>query len=195
MPTRLRRRRLKKTRLLARDNAVDLWARDEVRFQQHGSRCRMWVPPEIKDPVVLHHPTHQGVGYFGAVRLRDGKCVFRREEKKFNAMTFFSFLKHLRLVSSHSRRRVVVIIDNARYHHAALHKDYRSPNQDKFSLEFLPPYSPELNPIERLWKLMRRLATHNQYFQALTDIVEAVERIFSQWRLGNETVRRLCSIT
>lgn len=168
---------------------------DEVRFQQHGSRCRMWVPPEIKAPVLLHHPTRRGVGYFGAVRLRDGKCVFRREEEKFNAMTFLSFLKHLRLVSSHSRRRVVVIIDNARYHHAALHKDYRSRNQDKFSLEFLPPYSPELNPIERLWKLIRRLATHNQYFQALTDIVAAVERIFSQWRLGNETVRRLCSIT
>ena len=168
---------------------------DEVRFQQHGSRCRMWVPPEIKDPVLLHHPTRRSVGYFGAVRLRDGKGVFRREEDKFNAMTFLSFLKHLRLVSAHSGRRVVVIIDNARYHHAALHKEYRAQNPDRFSLEFLPPYSPELNPIERLWKLTRRLATHNQYFQTLTDIVEAVETIFSQWRLGNETVRRLCSIT
>jgi len=168
---------------------------DEVRFQQHGSRCRMWVPPEIKDPVLFHHPTRRSVGYFGAVRLRDGKYVFRREEEKFNAMTFLAFLKQLRLVSSHSGRRVVVIIDNARYHHATLHKEYRDQNRDRFSLEFLPPYSPELNPIERLWKLIRRLATHNQYFQTLTDIVEAVERIFSQWRLGNETVRRLCSIT
>jgi len=168
---------------------------DEVRFQQHGSSCRMWVPPEIKDPVLFHHPTHRSVGYFGAVRLRDGKYVFRREEEKFNAMTFFSFLKHLRLVSSHSERRVAVIIDNARYHHAVLHKEYRHQCRERFSLEFLPPYSPELNPIERLWKLIRRLATHNQYFQTLTDIVEAVESIFSQWRLGNETVRRLCSIT
>jgi transposase len=168
---------------------------DEVRFQQHGSRCRMWVPPEIKDPVLLHHPTRRSVGYFGAVRLRDGKCVFRREEEKFNAMTFLSFLKHLRLVSSHSGRRVVVIVDNARYHHAVLHKEYRDKNRERLSLEFLPPYSPELNPIERLWKLTRRLSTHNQYFQTLTDIVEAVETIFSQWRLGNETVRRLCSIT
>lgn len=168
---------------------------DEVRFQQHGSRCRMWVPPEIKDPVLLHHPTRRSVGYFGAVRLRDGKYVFRREEEKFNAMTFLSFLKHLRLVSLQSGRRVVVIIDNARYHHAVLHKEYRDKNRERLSLEFLPPYSPELNPIERLWKLTRRLSTHNQYFQTLTDIVEAVETIFSQWCLGNETVRRLCSIT
>ena len=36
------------------DPAVDLWASDEVHFQQHGSRCRMWIPPETKDPVLLH---------------------------------------------------------------------------------------------------------------------------------------------
>jgi hypothetical protein len=40
---------------------------DEVHFQQHGSRCRMWIAPEIKDPVLLHHPTRKSVGYFGAV--------------------------------------------------------------------------------------------------------------------------------
>ena len=41
------------------DPAVDLWASDEVHFQQHGSRCRMWVPPETKDPILLHHPTRE----------------------------------------------------------------------------------------------------------------------------------------
>jgi len=30
---------------------VDLWATDEVHFQQHGSRCQTWIPPETKDPV------------------------------------------------------------------------------------------------------------------------------------------------
>ena len=54
-----------------RDPLVDLWALDEVHFQQHGSRCRMWVPPEIKDPILYHHPTRHSVGYFGAVRLRE----------------------------------------------------------------------------------------------------------------------------
>jgi hypothetical protein len=81
------------------DVAVDLWATDEVHFQQHGSRCRMWVPPETKDPVLLHHPTRRSVGYFGAVRLRDGKFQFSRETGKFNAMTFFAFLKGLRRTS------------------------------------------------------------------------------------------------
>ena len=46
------------------DDTVDLWVLDEVHFQQQGSRCRMWVPPETKDPVVYHHPTLKSVGYF-----------------------------------------------------------------------------------------------------------------------------------
>jgi len=97
------------------NDEVDLWATDEVHFQQHGSRCRMWVPPETKDPVLLHHPTRRSIGYFGAVRLRDGKFRFVRETGKFNAMSFFAFMKILRVASIRTRRRVVVIADNARY--------------------------------------------------------------------------------
>ena len=88
---------------------------DEVRFQQHGSRCRMWVPPETRDPVIFHHPTHRSVGYFGAVRLSDGKFVFQREETCFNAQTFLGFLQNLRLDSGETGRRVMVITDNARW--------------------------------------------------------------------------------
>jgi hypothetical protein len=81
------------------DDRVDLWATDEVHFQQHGSRCRMWIPAEIKDPVLLHAPTRKSVGYFGAVRLRDGRFVFRLETGKFNGPGFLQFLQQLRSAS------------------------------------------------------------------------------------------------
>ena len=42
----------------------------------------MWIPPEVKDPVLLHHPTRKSMGYFGAVRLRDGKFVFAQEGRR-----------------------------------------------------------------------------------------------------------------
>ncbi len=177
------------------DPKIDLWSTDEVHFQQYGSRCLMWVPPEEKDPVLLHHPTRKSVGYFGAVRLRDGKLVFQREEERFNAVTFHKFLKRLRQASSRSTRRVVVITDNAKYHHARLHAEWRNQQTPQFVLDFLPPYSPELNPIERLWKLTRRLCLHNRYFPTLDDVVESVDSKFSEWRLGNEVVRKLCAIT
>src|SRR5947207_8391549 len=76
-----------------KDDTVDLWALDEVHFQQQGSRCRMWVPPETRDPVVYHHPTRKSVGYFAAVRLRDGEILFRRETGRFNGETIWEFLQ------------------------------------------------------------------------------------------------------
>jgi transposase len=174
---------------------VDLWAIDEVHFQQHGSRARMWVPPEVDDPVVLHHPTRKSVGYFGAVRLRDGKFLFQREATCFDAMTTWSFLRQLRQCSRRAGRRVVVIIDNAKYHHAKLHAAWRADQQPEFLMSYLPPYSPDLNPIERVWKLTRRLCLHNRYFPALTGVIEAVEGQFGYWKQPNESLRKLCGIT
>ena|SRR5436190_10757059 len=98
-----------------KDDTVDLWALDEVHFQQQGSRCRMWVPPETRDPVVYHHPTRKSVGYFAAVRLRDGKFLFRRESGRFNGESFWEFLKVFRAASAVAGCRVVAISDNAQY--------------------------------------------------------------------------------
>jgi len=167
---------------------------DEVHFQQHGSRCRMWIPPEIKDPVLLHHPTRKSVGYFGAVRIRDGKFLFAQEPQAFDAQTTWSFFRQVRQSSRRNGRRVVMIIDNAKYHHATLHAQWRQEQQPDFSLAFLPPYSPDLNPIERVWKLTRRLCLHNRYFPTLTAVIEAVERTFAEWTKPNATLKRLCAV-
>ena len=169
------------------DSTVDLWALDEVHFQQHGSRCRMWVPPETRDPVLRHHPTRHSAGYFGAVRLRDGSFQFRRETDQFNGLTFFEFMKELYATSILGGRRVVVITDNAKYHHARLHRQWREQHAAQFVLDYLPPYSPELNPIERVWKLTRRLCLHNRYFPLLQEVTNTVEAEFAGWASPNET--------
>ncbi|MCE5334596.1 MAG: IS630 family transposase [Desulfobacteraceae bacterium] len=185
---------IKKLSDLAASNDVDIWAIDEVRFQLHGSRCRMWISQEMKDPVYYHHPTRKSIGLFGAVRLRDGKFMFHRADK-FNAESFFTFVRDLRTVSSHAGRKVVLIVDNARYHHAKLHLLWREKSLNRFELNFLPPYSPELNPIERVWKLVRRMATHNRYFSGLEELRKAVESTLLLWRQPNRVLQRLCAIT
>ena len=155
----------------------------------------MWIAPEVKDPIVRHHPTRKSVGYFGAVRLRDGKLICQRETGKFNGETYLDFLKHLKGRTCRSGRRVVMIVDNAKYHHARLHKSWRELHSPDFQLYFLPPYSPELNPIERVWKLTRRKCIHNEYFSNLQNLIETVELQFQFWSEPNFTLRQLCAIT
>ena len=174
---------------------VELWALDEVPFQQHGSRCRMWVPPETRDPGLRHHPRRHSVGYLGAVRLRDGSFPFRREADQFHGLSFFEFMKGLYAISIACGRRVVVIPDKAKYHHARWHRPWREERAAEFVLDYLPPYRPELNPVERVWKLTRRLCLHNRYFPLLQEVTATVETEFAGRAGPNETLRRLCAIT
>jgi transposase len=168
---------------------------DEVHFQQHGSRCRMWVPPEVTDPICLHAPTRKSISYFGAVRLKDGKLVMSPPDGMFDAQTCWKFYRRIERLARSAGRRIVMIIDNARYHHASLHEAWRREVADHFALHFLPPYSPELNPIERVWKLFRRRCLHNQYFAELNDVIHAINPCIRAWSRPNTTLARLCGIT
>ena len=154
----------------------------------------MWVPWETEDPVLWHYPGRQSVGYFGAVRLRDGRGLFQKETGMFEGKTFWPFLQRLRAVSAESGRTVIVITDNAKYHHAKLHAVWRQAQAPTFALDYLPPYSPELNPIERVWKRTRRNRLHNVYFAKLTLVVQAVEEQFAKWSVPNTELAALCQL-
>jgi transposase len=155
----------------------------------------MWVPKSVKDPILLHHPTRKSIACFGAVRISDGKLVTMRTEDSFNAQTVWEFLKLLRQETKQAGRKVVVIIDNAKQHHAIAHKAWRQEQAPDFVLEYLPPYSPQLNPIERVWKAIRAIRLHNRYFPTLAVLTKAVDEQFMEWAKPNETLRRLCAIT
>ncbi len=177
---------------MARNPKIDLWFEDECHFQQHGSRCAMWVPPEDIDPVVLHAPTRKSIGIFGAVNNSNGHFVTSLEAK-FTAMTFLVFLKQL-LRHRRKNRLMVVVVDNARWHHAKAIAPWLKNNRNRIRLDFLPPYSPELNQIERVWKLTRRFCTHNRYFKEIKELVDVVVAQFCLWSKANSMLRRLCAI-
>lgn len=152
----------------------------------------MWIPLEDTDPVLLHAPTRKSLGVFGAVRSRDGYLVTSRE-KQFDAMTFLSFLQQL-LRHRRQGRKVVVILDNARWQHAKFLRPWLQAHRHRLQLIFLPPYSPELNPVERVWKLTRTLCTHNRYFAQIEELIDAVSNQLNAWQKPNNMLRRLCAI-
>lgn len=98
-----------------------------------------------------------------------GKSKTRRLQEAFAA--------HLRDIArrypAQTYPRVVIIIDNAPWHAGAL---VRAALEEHPHLEFyrLPSYSPELNVIERLWKILRRRATHNRLFETRAALKRAL---------------------
>lgn len=172
---------------------VEVWFEDECHFEQHGSRCIMWVPPEVRDPVLAHAPTRRAVGVFGAVNARNGRLV-TQTAPKFDASTFQVFLTQL-VRHRPPARRMVVVLDNAGWHHAKALRPWLRKHRHTLRLDFLPTYSPELNHIERVWKLTRRLCIHNRYFAELDELTRTILGQFASWARPNNSLLQLCAIT
>ena len=57
----------------------------------------------------------------------------------------------------------------------------------------LPPYSPDLNPIEQVWRITRKENTHNVFFASLSVLETTVDSAFDAWAMPNAQLRTLCS--
>lgn len=152
----------------------------------------MWIPPEEKDPIIQHAPTRKSMALFGAVCANTGEMV-TMDAPIFNAETFLVFLKRV-LKSKKKGKEIILVLDNARYHHAIMIQPWLNKNKSKIQLLFLPPYSPDLNNIERVWKMTRRVCTHNRYFATLDELLTVVKCQMRIWSKPNETLRKLCCI-
>ena len=71
-------------------------------------------------------------------------------------------------------RVIHVYLDNARYHHAKLVRDWLAQPERRRKRHFAPPYCPHLNPIERLWGLMHRNVTHNRCYATFNEFCDAM---------------------
>ena len=85
--------------------------------------------------------------------------------------------------------RIIVICDNARYYKAKLVSAYLE--NSRIQLVPLPPYSPNLNLIERLWKFLKRQVLHNQYYETFEKFQNACKAFFAEIDLFAPQLRTL----
>jgi len=86
---------------------------------------------------------------------------------------------------AYGNEEIVIIMDQAGWHKS---KDLVVP--DNIDIIYLPPYSPELNPIERLWKYMKTHFIHNRVFGSLKQMMADMVDVFAD--LKNDTISSLC---
>lgn len=109
-----------------------------------------------------------------------------------NALTFKKFLK--KILRIHKGIKVFMVLDNVRYHHAKRLKIFLERNRNKLELIFLPPYSPDLNPVERAWWYMRKKITHNRSMVSLKERKRQFWKMFSHYQKPNEEMKILCNV-
>lgn len=145
---------------------VEVWAEDEARLGLKPILRRVWAPRGER-PAALHHPRYEWLWVYGAVHPLTGR-VFWLVLPRLAAEMMQLFLDAFAQAHAPAGKRVVLVVDGASAHRA---KSLRVP--ERLSLVGLPAYTPELNPAERLWPLVKE-GVANRTHESLASLEETV---------------------
>lgn len=163
---------------------------DESMIRDYQAIAKTWFPKGQQKRIPTYGK-HHGVKLIGTLDYKTGD-IFCIERERYDAKVFLSFLEQV--VNRYPGERIVMILDNARIHHANLIKPFLQEHSKQLELLFLPPYSPELNLIEGLWGWLKKSVIYNVFYKTVDEIREAVQTFISEISKNPEAiVRRLCT--
>ena len=108
-----------------------------------------------------------------------------------NSLTYKAFLSDF-VESLDKNKKYVFIFDNASYHKTNIIQDYLKKFKKFIKVEYLPPYSPELNPIETCWKITRAAVTNSTFFKTLDELQESLENFWIKHKFMLNFINYLC---
>ena len=156
----------------ARQRKALLLFGDEASFAQWGSLSYTWAP-KGQQPEVPTSGKRKGYKVFGLIDSFSGRFFYKAHAGRFNSESYATFLLD---VLSQTNQHVVVIQDGARYHTSKAMQQFFIAQAGRLTIEPLPAYSPDFNPIEHLWKKIKKEATHLKHFPEFTDLQAEVDK-------------------
>jgi transposase len=142
---------------------------DEMEIHRHPTLTRMWAPIGQQPQVPAPGKNEKAVVY-GGVDYKTGKLTYTIAESKCGAQ-FLAFL--IVLVAAYAGRKIRLVCDNGRFHTTKAVQAWLAEHRDQIEVFWLPPYSPSLNLIERLWGHLKRTILANVLFHNLNELVTA----------------------
>ena len=161
---------------------------DEVGFQLQTNYKRIWFPKGEK-PKRAFFWSNKKVTICGA--LTSTHKFFYDFLEAQNSFTFGCFLEKL-IAWLDPSKKYVFILDNAGWHKTCVIQDIFDQHKKQIAVEFIPPYSPELNPIETCWKVTRNNVTKSQYFKSIEDMKSALELFWKEHIFMQKFITYLC---
>ena len=126
--------------------------------------------------------------------------MFTCKPETFNYETTIASIRaFLKANPAPAGKKYALVMDNAPWHKKTIRlvETEKQPEYEDIrnSVTFIkmPPYSPDLNPIEQVWRVTRRENTHNVFFDAVSSLEETVDSAFDLWSMPNDQLRTLCS--
>lgn len=167
-----------------------LFFADEAHFRADGDLRGLWVRRGADALVVSSSPgSGAKASFYAAVCLETGEVCAAQLDGTSTAAASVAFLKLLR---DEYPGEVIVIWDNAPAHHGDALRTYLETPELNLQLIALPPYSPDYNGTEELWKWLRDEVTANTCFGTAANVAAAVWQFLLGLNDRAEEVMRRC---
>src|ERR1041385_7242132 len=161
-----------KKRALEEASSTVLIFQDEMEIHRHPALTRMWAPvgqqPEIPAP-----GKNEKQVVYGGVNYKTGKLTYTLAATKCGT-EFLVFL--MTLVKQYVGKKIILVCDNGRFHTTKAVQAWLEEHRQQITVYWLPPYSPSLNLIERLWGHLKRTVLANVLYDSLDDLVSAFKQ-------------------
>lgn len=144
---------------------IDIWFQDEARIGQRGTRSRIWAITGTR-PRAVRQQQFLSTYIYGAICPKSGDSVgLVLPISNIQCMNL-----HLEEISKKvpEGRHAVVVMDQASWHTTESLTDFKN-----LTPVFLPPYSPELNPVEQVWQWIRSHLLSDRCFEDYEDILNS----------------------
>ncbi len=140
-----------------------------MEIHRHPALTRMWAPVGQQPEVPAPGKNEKQVVY-GGVDYKTGKLTYTLAATKCGA-AFLAFL--VVLVKRYVGQKIILVCDNGRFHTTKAVEQWLETHRHQITIYWLPPYSPSLNLIERLWGHLKRTVLANVLYDNLDDLVAA----------------------
>lgn len=158
---------------------------DEASFAQWGSLSYTWAP-RGQQPVVPTCGKRKALKVFGLIDYFTGRFFWQHQTARFTADAYRTFLQ---AVLDQTDQPIILLQDGARYHTAAAIQPFFAAQRARLTVYQLPGYSPDYNPIEHLWKNLKKRSTHLRYFPTFDALTTSVEEGLAFYQQQPEAVR------
>jgi transposase len=178
--------------LVERAKATGAWLLfgDEASFPQWGTLSYTWSRRGVQ-PTVKTCGKRKGYKVLGLIDYFTGRFWYQGHQGRFNSESYQAFLTQ---VLASTDRPIILIQDGATYHTSAALKTFFAHHADRLTVEQLPSYSPDYNPIEKLWKRIKEKETHLHYFPTFEALTDKVEQALLRFQNTQTDILALCGL-
>lgn len=150
----------------------------------------MWAQKGTK-PILPIYGTQAKLNVFGVINPFEGKGHFQYI-KTLDSACFIQFLKAI-LKEYPGSRKIYVVTDNAPAHKSKRVSEFLRSVNSRLDLVYLPPYSPDLNPIEILWREVKKDVVYNTFYRFFDDFKSSLTKSLKNF--CSDRILSICGLT